>query len=370
MRWENSSWTCEETSITEHFTVTESVFSQWQTVQRETCARSSLSASSTKVSSPIHTSRRPSWCPTLTLDIADTGRKSLNLLGTIDGKPAIITAEKTAFNADTAPFFVNGDSGLPSVNLLQKNDIYHWFLATVQQSSAEGGAGAKVNLIYPCTDVHVRKYSAQQLHMVVEPPQLYKGFIKRYIEGKVSGGRLNWVYNILEHREESEKIVFEDPDPVLGFILLPDLKWDLVTLTALYLSAIVHRSDIRSVRDLTPAHLPFLRGIRNNILTATSARYGVAQDQLKIYAHYQPSYYHFHLHVVHVAHDMGGSATVGKAILLDEIIQTLEVMKAAEGETGSEWGYRDVEISYLLGEEHDLWTKVFQPLKEGRPPTL
>ncbi len=37
---------------------------------------------------------------------------------------------------------------------------------------------------------------------------------------------LQWVYNILEKKQESERIVFEDPDPETGFILLPDMKWD------------------------------------------------------------------------------------------------------------------------------------------------
>lgn len=35
-----------------------------------------------------------------------------------------------------------------------------------------------------------------------------------------------WVYNILEKKAESERLVYEDPDPEVGFILLPDFKWD------------------------------------------------------------------------------------------------------------------------------------------------
>lgn len=35
-----------------------------------------------------------------------------------------------------------------------------------------------------------------------------------------------WVYNILEKKAESEGIVYEDPDPEVGFILLPHFKWD------------------------------------------------------------------------------------------------------------------------------------------------
>jgi hypothetical protein len=32
------------------------------------------------------------------------------------------------------------------------------------------------------------------------------------------------VYNILEHKKESESIVFEDPDPNNGFVILPDMS--------------------------------------------------------------------------------------------------------------------------------------------------
>lgn len=35
-----------------------------------------------------------------------------------------------------------------------------------------------------------------------------------------------WVYNILEKKAEADRIVYEDPDPEVGFVLLPDFKWD------------------------------------------------------------------------------------------------------------------------------------------------
>jgi len=70
------------------------------------------------------------------------------------------------------------------------------------------------------------------------------------------------VYNILEHKKEADRIVFEDPDPVTGFILIPDLKWDCRTISNLYLTGIVFARNIKSIRDLTGDHLPLL----NNIL--------------------------------------------------------------------------------------------------------
>ena len=71
------------------------------------------------------------------------------------------------------------------------------------------------------------------------------------------------MYNILEHKTESERIVFEDCDQETGFILLPDLKWDAKQIEDLYLIGIAHCRDIKSIRDLNAKHLPLLKNILN-----------------------------------------------------------------------------------------------------------
>jgi m7GpppX diphosphatase len=48
-------------------------------------------------------------------------------------------------------------------------------------------------------------------------------------------------------------------------------------------------------------------------------RYGVPPSQLRLFVHYQPSYYHFHVHVAHIRHEAAG-CLAGKAVLLDEVI--------------------------------------------------
>lgn len=40
-----------------------------------------------------------------------------------------------------------------------------------------------------------------------------------------------WVYNILEKKAEAGRIVYEDPDPDVGFVLLPDFKWNQKQVT-------------------------------------------------------------------------------------------------------------------------------------------
>jgi len=69
------------------------------------------------------------------------------------------------------------------------------------------------------------------------------------------------VYNILAKKKEADRIVFEDPDPDIGFILVPDMKWDRKDVNTLYLVAIAHKHDIKSLRDFDQTSLPLLRNI-------------------------------------------------------------------------------------------------------------
>lgn len=41
---------------------------------------------------------------------------------------------------------------------------------------------------------------------------------------KVDKKNYQWIYQILEKKAEAEDIIYEDPDPEKGFILLP--SWD------------------------------------------------------------------------------------------------------------------------------------------------
>lgn len=69
------------------------------------------------------------------------------------------------------------------------------------------------------------------------------------------------MYNILEHKQETERIVSEDLDPNDGFVLVPDLKWN-GSIDTLYLLAIINKRDIKSIRDLRIEHLSLLQNIQ------------------------------------------------------------------------------------------------------------
>lgn len=74
----------------------------------------------------------------------------------------------------------------------------------------------------------------------------------------------------------------------------------------------------------------------------------------------QPTYYHFHIHVVNVMLEAGATQATGKAFGLENIISQLETM------AGENAGMADVSLTYFLGEASELWTDVYAPLKAGR----
>ena len=53
-------------------------------------------------------------------------------------------------------------------------------------------------------------------------------------------------------------------------------------------------------------------------------KYGISESKLRIYVHYQPSYYHFHVHFTHLQFLAPGS-NVERAHLLRDVIENLEL---------------------------------------------
>lgn len=206
--------------------------------------------------------------------------------------------------------------------------------------------------------------------MVTETPQIYKNYIRPYMQQKREEGRLNWVFNILEGRTEQEDVILRgkgtnyDED---GFLMLPDLNWDRKTISSMHLLALVERRDIWSLRDLKRKHIPWLKYLRQRIIDATVKTYAgqIEADQLKMYVHYQPTYYHFHIHIVNVMLEAGSTQAVGKAFGLENIIGQLEAIAGDD-----EAGMADVSLSYFLGEANELWSSVYEPLKKNETPKV
>ncbi|KAF4587437.1 Scavenger mRNA decapping enzyme [Ophiocordyceps camponoti-floridani] len=209
----------------------------------------------------------------------DQSGRRVSLAGEVDGSDAVLVVER-------APFSDEGSG---------------W------RDWRRGWGG----LITPCTKSHVDKYTKQPIRSVTETPELYRKVIRPLMQRAREGGRLNWVYNILDGRSEVKDVIYRTPpyhDKDKAFVLLPDLNWDRATVEALHLLALVERRDLWSLRDLRKGHVAWLEDMRASLVAATVSKYPALEaHQLKLYLHYQPTYYHLHIHIVHVALEAGAS---------------------------------------------------------------
>ena len=219
---------------------------------------------------------------------SDQAGRRISLLGTIDSQQALLIAERAAFATDTSTLN-NFSTSLRNIKNLGANDIYAWFLANsnpdAPTSDSQPPPDFKINLIYPCTEKHIKKYTAQGLRVVTETPDIYAQYVRPYMQAQREKGALDWVFNIIEGRTEQEDIIYRETGDE-GFLLLPDLNWDRKTLGSLHLLGIVERRDIWSVRDLNKSMVEWVKHMRQKMLEATVKIYpDIEKDQLKLYVH-------------------------------------------------------------------------------------
>ncbi|XP_060604368.1 m7GpppX diphosphatase-like [Ruditapes philippinarum] len=271
--------------------------------------------------------------------IAENSRnKTTTIHAKMGGKDAIVLLEKTPFDLDHVKKYLSDDTALKNT---LKNDIYGTYEAFLPPTEN----AIKAVVIHPATEKHIQKYSDQERYIIRETPELYSNVTLPLLQSRQFS--MQWVYNILEKKQEADRIVFEDPDPETGFILLPDMKWDRKDKNALYLVGIVHKHDVRSLRDLDDMSLPLLRNILIKGREAIKEKYNIPASRLHVYIHYQPSYYHFHMHFTHIKLEAPGFGA-DRAHLLTDVIENIEMM--------SEY-YKKRTLTFVVREQEDLYIK-------------
>ena len=77
-----------------------------------------------------------------------------------------------------------------------------------------------------------------------------------------------------------------------------------------------------------------------------SQKFGISGDELRIYFHYQPSYYHLHIHFTHLKY-AAPKTLVGEAHLLEEVIDNIEHIDSDF--------YQKKTLSFCLKDSSPLW---------------
>lgn len=264
---------------------------------------------------------------------------------------AIVRFERTALSATVASQLSSGI--LESTKQIGSTDIYSWFFAWLHKR--DDFPDVKIYVICPATEVHIRKYTKQDVLMVRETPALYQSIVKPYILA-FDPARTQWVQDILTGTAEASNILNASPD----FLILPDMKWDTTNVSTLYLLALYTHSDVHCMRDLRKKlHLGMLKKLQRDAWRVVQDKWGIGHGGVRMYIHYQPSYYHFHVHIVHTGHVGLNVMAVGQAHLLDDIISLLEL----DPDDGSSILER-MTFTYGLGTEHGLYKPMAAALAE------
>ncbi|KNZ77084.1 Scavenger mRNA-decapping enzyme DcpS, partial [Termitomyces sp. J132] len=154
------------------------------------------------------------------------------------------------------------------VALEESTDIYTWLFRWLRERDI------KINIVCPAAEVHIRKYTRQNIVMVREAPDLYGSIIKPYIPSR----------ELSEHTVgilEQDKVLFSSSD----FVILPDMKWDLRTILSLYLVALVQDRETRSLRDFRKQHIPLLKAIENRGERVVEEKWALGKGVVRMYIH-------------------------------------------------------------------------------------
>jgi m7GpppX diphosphatase len=156
----------------------------------------------------------------------------------------------------------------------------------------------------------------------------YEDYIKYtqpFIEKSIKNNEpdITWIERILIGEKERDRILFDDKDPNTGFVIVQGFEWNSDNLSELSCLVIVRNNKIRSLRDLRYEHLYLLEKIKQAVYGTIKSCYNISSDKLRLFVHYQPTFYHFHIHVSSINNMSGFNA--GKSHILDNIISNIKL---------------------------------------------
>mmetsp|Transcript_21693 Transcript_21693/g.39132 ORF Transcript_21693/g.39132 Transcript_21693/m.39132 type:complete len:419 (+) Transcript_21693:212-1468(+) len=191
-----------------------------------------------------------------------------------------------------------------------------------------------IELISPASAYQISRVMPSLGHVLIhETPEMYNTIVKPYIQSIVDSGSLSWIKNVIEVKKEKERLLVNHDE----FVINVDTKWrshppaqttpreewyNHPSTSDLYCLGIVKTNGITCLRDLRKEHVNMLKEMENEGLNAIKTVYGVQRDQIRVFIHYQPQFYHFHVHFTRLENEFGCS--VERSHLMSDVIQNLE----------------------------------------------
>ena len=165
-------------------------------------------------------------------------------------------------------------------NQTMKNDIYEKYEAKAEISGE----------LIVCKDVTQMKQRVKKL--VQEDYETYLQTLeKRDVKKDI------WIYNIIDGISEQESILYRD-DKCIVFI---NYFWDGKDIDKLQLLCMPIDRKLRCIRSLDTSHVSLLEHMKSVSLQVIREKYGLDEEYIRMYFHYEPSTYHLHIHFVNTS---------------------------------------------------------------------
>lgn len=272
----------------------------------------------------------------------------INVLGSFAGKPdkaVVLFSRKGLSEEDITPLI--RDCTLTR----EEQNTYYGFYKATQECSRRFA----VTVIYPCQEWHIVKYTKQKIVLFRETFEIYKEVTEPYIDEHPASS-VQWLYKLLEKTAEQDRLLLEDADPKTGFLMYafkPTTEVKVDEPSSFTALVICNRRDLRSIRDLKQESLVLLENIRDKVTAFLSDELNMLPNEFRLFFHYKPTYYHLHVHVAHIEHEMHVQL---KDYPLDEVIDLLKM-------TPDYFAHKT--ISYAIGVEDKLY-KTFVKHREEK----
>ena len=234
----------------------------------------------------------------------------------------------------------------------------------------------RVELISPASEKQIQRALPVPAYiMLEETPRLYQEVVAPYIQDIVESGSLGWIENIVTGKKEVERLLLDTQDYVLNVdtkwkthpdpFAVPKEQWKSHSSKAiedLYCLAIVKESGLASIRDLRAQHIPMLQDMALNCPMVIEETYGVPRNQLRIFFHYHPQFYHLHVHFTRLENEIG--CQVERGHLLSDVIQNLELDDEYYAKRTLVYKLRSNETLYKLIEQVESVRQITSPLSD------
>ena len=165
-----------------------------------------------------------------------------------------------------------------------------------------------------------KKLSKKNDIIFTEKSKYFINKTKIFIEKAINKGNLNWINDILNKKNETHRIIFENDK----FILMKDIVWTNKDNKNFYLLALPKNGNISSIRELTKNDLSLLNHLKKEIPKIVKKKYKFNSNKIYMFFHYLPSFYYLHLHVC-CLNNINIQNKFCRYHLLDNVIKNIEI---------------------------------------------